>query len=74
MVVKYTLYDGYFVSASCYFLADFVLPNQEFEVLPTPLSDDDLHPIRENISSFIMDLVISMKGEFQCNNPAPNRT
>jgi len=55
MVVKYTLYNGYFISASGYFLADFVLPNQEFEVLPTPLSDDDLHPIRENISSFIMD-------------------
>ena len=50
----------------------FVLPNQEFEVLTTPLSDDELHPIQEMLSSFIVDQVISKKGEFHCNNPAPN--
>jgi len=45
---------------------------QEFEVPTTPLSDDDLHPIQEKLSFFIMDQVISKKGEFWCNNPAPN--
>ena len=44
-------------------VADFVLPMQEFEVPTTPLSDDDLHPIREKLSSFIMDQVISKKGD-----------
>lgn len=45
---------------------------EEFEVPTAPLSDDDLHPIQEKLSFFIMDQVISKKGEFCCNNPAPN--
>ena len=60
MVVKY-IYS--MVAILSLQVADFVLPMQEFEVPTTPLSDDDLHPIREKLSSFIMDQVISKKGD-----------
>ncbi|CAL4924945.1 unnamed protein product [Urochloa decumbens] len=42
---------------------------EEFEVMTTPLSVDVLHGIRENIASFIVNQVISDKGEFHCSNP-----
>jgi len=42
MVVKYI--DS-FVSRSSYFLAEFVLPNQEFEVMTNPLDTDELQAI-----------------------------
>ena len=69
MVVKYIYSMMAILSLQ---VADFVLPMQEFEVPTTPLSDDDLHPIQEKLSFFIMDQVISKKGEFHCNNLAPN--
>jgi hypothetical protein len=36
------------------------------------LSIDDLQAIREKLCSFILDQVISPKGEFHCKNPGPN--
>jgi len=51
----------------------FVLPNQEFEVMTNPIDIDELQAIREKICSFILDQVISGKGEFHCKNPGPNQ-
>ena len=48
-------------------LADFnfLFPNQtEFEVMTTPLDIQTLHHVRERIASFLVNDVISKKGEF----------
>ena len=48
-------------------LADFnfLFPNQtEFEVMTTPLDIPTLHHVRERIASFLVNDVISEKGEF----------
>ncbi|CAL4892811.1 unnamed protein product [Urochloa decumbens] len=46
-----------------------LLDVKEFEVPTTPLDIDVLHGIREKIASFLMDQVVSEKGEFHCVNP-----
>jgi hypothetical protein len=40
--------------------------------MTTPLETDVLHGIREKIAFFIMNQVISEKGEFHWSNPGPN--
>jgi hypothetical protein len=40
--------------------------------MTSPLDTDVLHNIREKIASFIMNQVISEKGEFHCRNPELN--
>jgi hypothetical protein len=52
MVVKYI--DS-FVFGSCYFLAEFVLPNLEFKVMTNPLDADELQAIREKICFFTLN-------------------
>lgn len=46
---------------------------EEFEVMTNTLGINDLQAIREKICSFILDQVISAKGEFHCRNPGPNQ-
>ncbi|RCV37861.1 hypothetical protein SETIT_8G096300v2 [Setaria italica] len=41
---------------------------KDFEVMTTPLDNDVLAGLHEKIASFIVNQVISVKGEFHCNN------
>ena len=68
ILLLFDLYWHFYLWKLLSFLAYFVFPNQEFEVMTTPLDTDVLHGIREKIASFIMNQVISEKGEFHCRN------